>query len=143
MQTNDLLVIRRVVLISAAHLMPSKDSSHACNSEPQNLIRQGIAREERGQDGDSHGKGGDGAAEQQQERKKVGMPVFHGMLLDGCFVGGCFALALVQSQQGQAELDVRTLGNAPSQIAHGRLLALANRRDFFLSEVAGLEVRDE
>jgi hypothetical protein len=83
------------------------------------------------------------AIDRNQQHEGRGDAFGHGVLLGSCFVGGSPALALVQSQKGQAELDVRTLGNAPRQIAHGRLLALANRRDVFLSEVAGLEVRYE
>jgi hypothetical protein len=53
------------------------------------------------------------------------------------------ALALVQSNQGLSNLEVRSLGDASRQIADGRLTTIANRRDVFLREFAGFEFRDE
>ena len=84
------------------------------------------------------------AVDSDQQHQGRGDAFGHRVLLLGSETfRGSFATALVQSDQGHAELDVRTLGDASGQVAYGRLLALANRRDVFLSKAAGLEVRDE
>lgn len=53
------------------------------------------------------------------------------------------ATALVQSDQGLPEQEARLFGGARGQVAHRRLLAVANRSNVDLSEVAGLKVGDE
>ena len=63
--------------------------------------------------------------------------------MSGHRFGFWLAAALVQCQQGQAQFDVRALGDASCKIAHGRLLALAKRGDFLLTEAALLEIRYE
>ena len=140
----DALSVGLFELAASTKLVPAEHRDGARNSEPKELVVLGTAREERRGNGDRQGKGSDAATQKQQQREEIALVVVHrALLLGGETFGGSLALALVQSDQRLPKLEVRALGDASGQVANGRLLALANRRDVLLSEVARLEVRYE
>lgn len=108
---------------------------HVADADAEQHEPQGA---DQGRGANEHGQGNSNAQHDQEKADDFGHSGLR-LLLDG----NRLAAALQQSNQGLPERETRLLGCACGKVAHGRLLAAANRCDVNLPEVAGLKVSDE